>query len=392
MDQFNAPPPLQWPEKFNEVPKAVFNRADIFDLEMERIFRGDEWHPLAHVSEVPEPGDYKTGAIGVSPVLVVHGKDGAVRVFENSCPHRGTQLATCSRGHAERIECPYHRWAFETTGRLIGAPGMDDFPDDFRAEDYGLRELRSDQFAGLIFATYSATADPLETYLDDTLEHIGRALGGDGRLKFLGYQKVAFDTNWKEYSDNEGYHGPLLHRAFRMLKFSGGKGVQFMTPHAHKVNNVALNAAADTDFLRDPSVIEGRDPKLSPHNIIISLFPTTIITRNLDVISIRYAHPISADETTVHYAYFAHQDDDDELVRHRLRQASNLIGPSGFISLEDGAVFNRIHVGSRTSGNAAFQKGVTGPIEPPYILGKGEEAGNLIRWEHYRRAMGFERG
>ncbi len=93
----------------------------------------------------------------------------------------------------------------------------------------------------------------------------------------------------------------------------------------------------------------------------------------------------------MHYAYFAHADDDAELVQHRIRQASNLIGPSGFISLEDGAVFNRLHVGSASDGNVAFQKGVRGPIAAPYTLDKGDEAGNLIRWEHYRQAMGFAR-
>jgi len=78
-------------------------------------------------------------------------------------------------------------------------------------------------------------------------------------------------------------------------------------------------------------------------------------------------------------------------VKHRVRQASNLIGPSGFISLEDGAVFNRLHVGAHSEGNVGFQKGVKGRIEAPYTLDKGDEAGNLIRWEHYRQAMGFVR-
>jgi hypothetical protein len=93
----------------------------------------------------------------------------------------------------------------------------------------------------------------------------------------------------------------------------------------------------------------------------------------------------------VHYAYFGQADDDEAMLRHRVRQASNLLGPSGFISLEDGAVFNRIHVGSRTAGNVAFQKGVTGPIAAPIQIKKDDESANLIRWEHYRQTMGFAR-
>jgi anthranilate 1,2-dioxygenase large subunit len=381
---------LRWPAKFNEIPKEVFHRADVFKLELERIFHGREWHPVAHIGEIPARGDLKTGYVGVVPVLTVHGDDGVVRVFQNSCAHRGTQLKTCARGKADKIECPYHRWTFSNRGELIGVPGISDFPKDFRKEDYGLRVLRSGEVCGLVFVTLSEETPPLEEYLDDTVEHIARAMGGDGRLRLLGYQKVAFASNWKEYSDNEGYHGPLLHAAFRMLKFAQGQGVQFMTPHAHKVNSASL-AVPEPNFIEDGSVVEGRDSRLPPHNIVVSLFPVTIITRNLDVISVRYATPISPDETEVHYAYFAHADDDAGLVQHRIRQASNLIGPSGFISLEDGAVFNRLHVGSHSHGNVAFQKGVRGPIKAPYVLDKGDEAGNLIRWEHYRETMGFAR-
>jgi len=68
----------------------------------------------------------------------------------------------------------------------------------------------------------------------------------------------------------------------------------------------------------------------------------------------------------VHYTYFCHADDDEEMVRHRLRQSSNLLGPSGLISLEDGAVFNRLHKGLMTPGTIAFHRGVNGRLTPPH--------------------------
>ena len=52
------------------------------------------------------------------------------------------------------------------------------------------------------------------------------------------------------------------------------------------MNSTTL-AVPEPSFIEDGSVVEGRDPKLPPHNIIVSLFPVTIVTRNLDVISIR---------------------------------------------------------------------------------------------------------
>ncbi len=384
---------IAWPKNFNEIPKEIFHREDVYRLELERIFYGPEWTMLGHRAEIPNPGDFKTGYIGEKPVLVVHGDDGQVRVFENSCAHRGVQVETCARGHVAKFECPYHRWNYSTTGKLIGVPGEAQFPKRFRKEDHGLCVLRSGECYGVIFATYSDEVADLDTYLEDTKQYIGKALNGDGRLKFLGYQKVTFSSNWKEYSDNEGYHGPLLHQAFRLLKLPAGEGTQFMTPRAHKVNYTELPPVPDSGVLNDFSVIDIRDPNAPRQNTVVSLFPVSLILRNLDVINIRFAYPKSPDETEVHYAYFAHADDSEEMVTHRLRQASNLIGPSGFISLEDGAVFNRIHIGAHTTGTVGFQKGVPddGRIETPYFIDKGDESGNLVRWEHYRAAMGFER-
>ena len=98
-----TPIPLAWPAEWSEVPKELFHRPDIYQQELERIFYGQEWHPLAHLAEVPDRGDYKTARLGEVPILIVHGDDDRIRVFSNSCPHRGTQLKTCHRGHSAEI-------------------------------------------------------------------------------------------------------------------------------------------------------------------------------------------------------------------------------------------------------------------------------------------------
>lgn len=385
-------PDLTWPARFNEIPKAVFYRADVYELELERIFRGPDWHMVAHRSELAAPGDYKTAQIGETPILLVHGDDGIIRAFANSCAHRGVQLATCSRGHTSLFQCPYHRWTFKLNGELQGAPGSGDFPASFRKEDHGLRPYRVGEYLGIIFVTGNAEAPSLEVWLDDTKPYIAKAVG-DGRLRFLGYQKALFDTNWKSYSDNEGYHGPLLHAAFRLLQFSKAEGVQFMTRNAHKVNNSRFPEAQRTGFLNDPSLLEARDPQVSAQNTVISLFPMSLIVRNLDSLTLRYSFPLGPERTEVHYAYFGHEDDDAALTRHRIRQGSNLAGPSGFVTLEDGAVFNRLQVGAHSPGTVAFQKGVKdgAVMVAPCQLDRSDEAGNLIRWERYRALMGFDR-
>src|SRR4051812_10640430 len=156
---------VHWPAAYNTLPKDIFHRRDVYDAELARIFYGPEWHPLAHRSEIPNKGDFKTLQIGEAPVLIVHGDDGKVRVFYNSCPHRGTQLQICARGHAKEIECPYHRWLFSLKGDLVGAPGIAEFSTNFKKEDFGLRELRSGEYCGLTFATCSDAAPDLTEFM-----------------------------------------------------------------------------------------------------------------------------------------------------------------------------------------------------------------------------------
>ena len=111
----------------------------------------------------------------------------------------------------------------------------------------------------------------------------------------------------------------------------------------------------------------------------------------MDMINIRFAFPRGVGKTEVHYGYFAHMDDDEEMVRHRIRQSSNLLGPTGLVSMEDASIFHRIHVGNQTPGNVAFQKGVKYEDRIWYDFKQNDEAGNLPRWEYYRKTLGFDR-
>jgi phenylpropionate dioxygenase-like ring-hydroxylating dioxygenase large terminal subunit len=391
--EFSMPQPqIDWPRHYNEIPKEAFTRKDVYAAELERIFYGTEWHPVAHESEVPNPGDFKTTKLVDVPLLVARGQDGTVRVFYNACSHRANQLETAPLGNKAEFECPYHRWLFSTAGELVGCPNQREFQPGFDRKDYPLAQPRMESYLGLIFVTMSPETEPLDSFLGDSRKTLAQLMGGDGRLKLLGYQKVRYDTNWKSYTDNDGYHAPLLHQAFSMLNWQGGKGRQFTaTKRGHIMFESELSVASGENFLQDPSLIafKGQDPSVGSR--IVSLFPTFVSTKHLDVINLRFATPVAPDKVEVHYAYFSHLDDDADLELHRLRQSSNLLGPCGLISMEDASVFHRIHIGNHTPGNAIFQKGVKdhGPVGNDFK--QNDETGNLPRWEYYRQAMGFVR-
>jgi len=382
---------LVWPRDINDVPKEVFVRPDIFERELELIFYGPYWHPVAHQAEFPNPGDFKTFDLGRVPLLIARGDDGEIRVFINACTHRGNQVETAPCGNRKRFECPYHRWMFANTGELKGCPGSDDFSPKFDQQSYGLKQVQTREVFGLICVTLSDRAPDFEEWLGRSRQTLRHQIGNEAGLTLLGYQKVQYASNWKAYQDNDGYHAPLLHTGFRLLGWQGGGGEQWSTEYGHAGVDSQLKPGKSAGILKDPSLIDFKDAQWDSGSFVCGFFPFVIITKHMDIINIRYAIPRAVDRTEVHYAYFAKADDDEEMVRHRVRQSSNLIGPCGMISMEDAAIFQRVQVGSQSPGNVSFQKGVKVLHSLDFEYKQNDEVANLQRWDLYRRIMGFER-
>ena len=396
----NPIPP--WPQAFNHAPKWAVERADIFELELQRIFSGPIWHLVAHRSELDQPGRFKRVTVGLTPLLLVHGDDGTIRALHNACAHRGTMLENRFRGSVTNFECPYHRWAYNLDGSLLRCPGEQDFPATFERSNHGLKHAQVSEIHGLIFVSLHPTTPDLDSWLSEISKPLQASMGNDGRLNLLGYQKVIFDANWKIYMDDEGYHAPLLHKAFQLLRWRGSQGSQKRARYGHRVTDTTMDNQTDGGgLLKDQSLIDyrgGNTPKnkLSHQqagSLLVTPWPLGAIMNHLDLINIRFATPLSPTQTEVHYAYFAHQDDDAEMYRHRLRQASNLIGPSGFISLEDGAVFARIQKAIHTQPEQTYYLRGWQDSEgyDPYSVSQNDETTNTVWWEMYRKTMGFER-
>lgn len=382
---------LSWPHNVNEVPKAAYTQHDLYAREIERIFRGPEWHAIAHESEVPDKGDFRTLTHAHTPLLVARGSDGRVRVFFNSCSHRGNQVETESRGNRARFGCPYHRWTFGTDGKLLGCPSQDEYAPGFDRKDYPLAQPRFEIFLGIIFVTFSDQTESLDSYLGDLKPTMERALGGDGRLILLGYQKVRYATNWKVYGDNDVFHAPLLHKALNMLSWQANNGfMKTCGKRGHVALETDLVPPPDQGIIKDMSVVDVVVKGTASSRAVI-MYPTFVMTKHLDVINLRFTTPMGPDQIEVSYAYFAHQDDDAEQLRQRIRQGSNLLGPTGFISMEDAAIFHRSQIGANTPGNMVFQKGVLDPSALQTGYKFNDETHVLVHWEHYREVMGFDR-
>jgi anthranilate 1,2-dioxygenase large subunit/terephthalate 1,2-dioxygenase oxygenase component alpha subunit len=90
--------------------------------------------------------------------------------------------------------------------------------------------------------------------------------------------------------------------------------------------------------LNDPTLLDGfREYDDDVTLQILSVFPTFIVQQIQNAIAVRQVLPKGQTSTDLNWTYLGFADDTPERQRVRLKQA-NLMGPAGYVSLEDGAV------------------------------------------------------
>jgi phenylpropionate dioxygenase-like ring-hydroxylating dioxygenase large terminal subunit len=135
------------------LPGEAFCSPELFALERDRLL-GSEWLAIAHVSQIPDPGDLVSAELLGEPVLVVRGADGEVRTLSRVCQHRGMDILEGDDGARRRkiLRCPYHLWAYELDGRMRSGPDMRARPG-FDPACVALPSFRTEVFEGFVFAT-----------------------------------------------------------------------------------------------------------------------------------------------------------------------------------------------------------------------------------------------
>ncbi len=162
-------------------------------LERERAVLRQTPVAIAHVSELPRPGDFLSSDVAGVPVLVARGADGDVRAFANICRHRGTRLVTEACGHRKSFVCRYHAWTYGLDGALLHVPQADAFPS-VRCEDTCLVALPSCVRHGFVWVTATPGLP-----CDPQLGPFGEALDAFGLAAHVVHRKAACvrQANWK---------------------------------------------------------------------------------------------------------------------------------------------------------------------------------------------------
>lgn len=406
-----------WPtDGLNAIPDWAYTSQEVYDREMERIFHGDTWNFVALEAEIPKSGDYKRSYVGATPVVVTRAEDGSIHVFENRCAHRGAEFCRSSQGNANEFVCPYHQWSYDLKGNLQGIPfkrgvnkagGM---PRDFRNEDHGLRKLHVTSHHGVVFASYSDKVEPIEQYLTpEILEDFNVAFPGKP-LKILGYYRNEVPCNWKMYHENlkDPYHATLLHSFLVVfgLLVAGNKSMM-LADSKHGRHGIMGSAKTDDLYadvnpetkkemrsfkdgmrLRDERFLNFVKEFDSPWSVTMqTIWPNLVVQREMNTLGVRQIVPNGPNSLIMNWIMFGYEDDTEEMTRHRLRQG-NLMGPSGFLGLEDNEAMKFVQEGVRRSSSdiniLKLDSGKVGTSESLI-----SEAAIRAMYQYYRGVMDF---
>jgi anthranilate 1,2-dioxygenase large subunit len=407
---------VKWPAEGNaRVPYRMFSDPEIYRAELSRIFLGPTWQYLALAGELPQPGDYLTTFLGETPVIVTRANDGEIHAMVNRCAHRGNLVCLKRRGHADNLTCVYHAWRYDLQGNLDsvafrrGVAGKGGMPASFRLEEHGLKKLRVDRFGELVFGTLSDEAPPLASYIGNLIgSRIHRVL--HGTPKILGTTSQILHNNWKLYFENvrDTYHATLLHTfftTFRLSRLTSEGGVDIAESGAHhasytrnKVDRVdqttsdklyaGIPSMRENFRLADPSFLAGADEFGDDTTTqILSLFPNFVLQQIQNSIALRLVLPKGPDKTELQWTYIGFEEDDPRMTEMRLAQA-NLVGPAGYVSMEDGAVGNFIQraIPGAEDECSVLEMGGFGHVSE---TNRTTEASIRGFWHAYRPLMGF---
>lgn len=365
----------------DRVAARMYTDPEIFEQEITRIFEST-WIWVAHESELPTPGSFKSTYVGRQPVIVTRNRKGQLNTLLNRCRHRGASICEQKQGVANGFTCPYHAWSYSLDGQLRGIPYPDGYEGVVEKGDLSLRKLRTESYGGMVFATFAEDIESLEDFLGDAKLWIDRFMkqGGGYPIKVLGTHRFSFHGNWKIQLENttDGYHFPIVHRSWMasvdaetadMMSFmtdpaavthdlGNGHSVMQMVPEHSDLDaddgSEPLQARFDDLIAElktaglDDAAIRKLVRAMHGTGFNLNLFPNV----SMSAAFFRVLRPVAVDETTIEHIAIG-PDGPSEIVnpvnRARLRVHEHFQGPFGFGTPDDAEGWDRVQRGAQAA-------------------------------------------
>jgi phenylpropionate dioxygenase-like ring-hydroxylating dioxygenase large terminal subunit len=281
-------------EALERTTRSQLSVSNYFDegllrREQELIFQHGPRY-LAHELSVPEVGDYYALPQEGEGRALVRTRKG-VELVSNVCRHRQAVMLR-GRGHTRsNIVCPLHRWTYDLSGQLVGAPHFKQDPC-LHLNNYKVRTWN-----GLVFEDNGRD-------IAADMAH----LGPRAELDFSGYvldhvemHECAY--NWKTFIEVylEDYHVGPFHPGLGSfvtcddLRWEFGKHYSVQTVGVHK----GLERAGSPTYRRLQDQVlklgEGQPPRQGA--IWLTYYPNIMIEWYPHVLTVSTLYPIGPQKT-----------------------------------------------------------------------------------------------
>ena len=359
--------------KSDRVHTSLYTSAEIFDVEIDKIF-SNTWIWVAHESEIPDSGSFKSSVVGTQPVIVVRDRKGNINVLLNRCRHRAATVCEHQSGKTNNFVCPYHGWGYGLDGALRGVPHPESYADTLDKANLGMIRLRTESYAGMVFATFKDDIESLVDFLGPAKKWMDLFMkqGGGYPIQATTAHRFRFPGNWKIQLENttDGYHFPIVHKSFlssvdkqteEMLNFVDGSGFVEDLGNGHSVMVMIpelidleenLDAPIPDRFVELAQVLrdEGH-AELEVRRIVravggcgfnLNLFPNVACSMAF----FRVLQPISVKETEIHHVVITMKGGPEAANQARLRMHEHFQGPMGFGTPDDSEAWERVQRGS----------------------------------------------
>jgi p-cumate 2,3-dioxygenase alpha subunit len=368
------------------VHRSSLTSPEIFELERKRIF-DRSWLYVGHESEVPTPGDYVRRTVADRPLFMIHGRDGKVRVFINSCLHRGAMVCRQDKGNSGSFVCFYHGWAYNDAGKLIGIPDPEGYPQGYCDEHRELQQPpKVDSYRGMYFVNFSADAPSLVEYFGDARELIDQTMdsadivGGWEVIK--GTAKYDIRANWKLLLENsvDNYHFHTVHKSFTDYMANERKRTNAPRPTVNNINDsrglvfknghVAMVTRAEGRTLACPSPLwdkeaiaevtrirdelgklhgEERASAMCDNSRFLIIFPNLAFHDTQSGMKLRQWWPTGPDGMQVNQWELVPRKEREDVAHYRLQGGVTFQGPGGFGTPDDIEALESCQIGFRAT-------------------------------------------
>lgn len=295
------------------LPNAHYTSDEVFAEEREAVLFAN-WSGIGFAKDIAEGEALPIDFVGL-PLVAVRAPGGGVKVFQNTCRHRGMILVSEKKQVGGVIRCPYHSWCYALTGELVatphvGGPGHNTH-EEIKRRELGLVEIRSHVWRDVIFVNVSGDAPAFEDYAADLIarwgEFEGQALVPGGEESAFGYDVAC---NWKLAAENycESYHLPWIHPGLNSYsrledhyhietpgKFSG-QGTTVYRP------------ALSEDGQKFPDFM-GLSDKWDTGAEYIALYPNVLLAAHRDHAYAIILEPLAKDHTMEHVSIYYATDE-----------------------------------------------------------------------------------